>query len=287
MKWGILATLAVLGSKSKALLVVLKLFKLPALLSLLATTATYTYIFGFPYAVGIVGQILLHESGHALAMHKYNIPFSPMVFIPFFGAFVSMKEMPISADQMAYISLAGPVFGTAASLLTTLLAITYDSQLLFSVAQFGYMVNLFNMLPIGDLDGGRVASVLSKWFLLGGFGMGCYMISAGMVSNPLFYLIMVFGAFSTFSRFFGSPNLPYNIHSIPRSVKTKIFLAYISTIGVLLFGMQFNRKLLQSPAQLRGEKKRVYGEDEDPWDTYDTYQEKRGEENEFDRWRSI
>jgi Zn-dependent protease len=108
-------------------------------------------IFGFPYAVGVVVQIFLHESGHAYAMHRLGIPFSPMVFIPFMGAVIALKEHPRDAYQDAIIAAAGPVAGTIAAGVISIVGHGQQSQLLISLADFGFMVNLFNLLPIGSM----------------------------------------------------------------------------------------------------------------------------------------
>jgi hypothetical protein len=80
-----------LFGKTKFLLGALKITKAGPLLSMLVTSATYSLFFGWPYAVGMVGLIFVHECGHLLVMRHYGVPFSPMVFVPFLGAVIAMK----------------------------------------------------------------------------------------------------------------------------------------------------------------------------------------------------
>jgi hypothetical protein len=80
-----------LFGKTKYLFAALKITKAAPLVSMVLTSFTYSIFFGWPYAIGMVGLLFFHECGHAIVMKKYGVPFSPMVFIPFMGAVISMK----------------------------------------------------------------------------------------------------------------------------------------------------------------------------------------------------
>ena len=250
--------LVVLAGKTKYLFLALKLTKLSSVLSLLASSAAYAFIYGPLFGVGMVSMILVHESCHALAMRRYNIPFSPMVFLPFVGAFVSMKEDPPDAKTEAHIALAGPIGGGAFAALTSVLGIAAGSQVLLALAQFGLMINLFNLLPVGFLDGGRVAGVLSKWLLLGGWGIGAALVLSGAVHSPLFYLIMLAATWSTFSRFWGEyrGTVDARYYQIGGQARLRISAAYVLTIVALLAFSALNAKYLSSPAALKAQRRR-------------------------------
>lgn len=81
-------------------------------------------------------------------MRHYGIPFSPMVFLPFMGAVIAMKSHPKDAWQDAIIAFGGPVLGSAGAGALAVGAAMTESQLLYALADFGFMINLFNMLPI-------------------------------------------------------------------------------------------------------------------------------------------
>jgi len=153
---GAAAAGSILMGKSKYLFTGLKIAKAGPLLSMLATSFTYSFFFGWPYSVGMVGLIFVHECGHLVMMRHYNVPFSPMVFVPFMGAVISMKDHPKNAWQDAMIAFGGPVMGSAGAAALAVTGSMTDSQLCFALADFGYMVNLFNLLPIGQMDGGRI-----------------------------------------------------------------------------------------------------------------------------------
>src|SRR6266480_3907493 len=95
-------------------------------------------------------------------------PVSRPVIIPFLGAFVSMKQRPRTVAQESIMAIGGPVLGSIAAGLCYLgyLAMpdSNTGQLLRALAYFGFLINLFNLIPLTPLDGGRVTSLLSKWF---------------------------------------------------------------------------------------------------------------------------
>lgn len=144
-----------LMGKGKYILGALKLTKFASLGSMLVTVGAYTAFYGFPYALGMTSLILIHESGHALVMKKLGIPFSPMVFVPFMGAAVAMKQRPKDAYEEALVAFGGPVLGSVGALGFAGAAHAMDSPLLFALADFGFMINLFNLIPLGMMDGGE------------------------------------------------------------------------------------------------------------------------------------
>lgn len=251
-RWGVAAVAtgaAVLMGKTKYLLVALKLTKMTPLISMLLTSFMYSFVFGWPYALGMVGQLLLHESGHAAVMRHYGVPFSPMVFIPFLGASVAMKDQPKNAYEEAMIAFGGPVAGSAAAALLAVVGASTDSALLIALADFGLMINLFNLLPIGSLDGGRIASALSPWLNVAGLVGGGFIIYVGAIHNPIFYLIMLAGTYTTVMRFISPPNQAYSF--LTSAQRLQVGVAYLALIGLLLWGMRENNKRRLTPKQIQ------------------------------------
>ena len=136
----------------------------------------------------MVGLIFVHEAGHAVAFKYYGIPTGPMVFVPFMGAVIAMKDRPRNVYEEAVVALGGPLLGTAGACAVAAYGAATGSQLCLALADFGFMINLFNLLPIGSLDGGRVAGALSPYLLVAGLGAGGLLIYNGVISNPIFYL---------------------------------------------------------------------------------------------------
>jgi Zn-dependent protease len=108
----------------------------------------------------MVGLLLIHEAGHALTMRALGIPFGPMVFLPFMGAVVEMKGQPRNAYIEALVALGGPVLGSAGAAGVAAAGFATNSQLLIALGDFGFMINLFNLMPLGSMDGGRISGAV-------------------------------------------------------------------------------------------------------------------------------
>lgn len=169
--WGLLAAggmllwkfkfvLAFLLTKGKALL--LGLTKAKTLLSMLFALGAYWALWGWPFALGFVLSIYVHEMGHVFALRRAGIPASAPMFVPFVGAFVRLHKGPETPEMDARIGLAGPIYGFAAALLCLVLFYATDASLLGAVAKTGAWINLFNLVPVWRLDGGRGFNAMGK-----------------------------------------------------------------------------------------------------------------------------
>lgn len=167
---------------------------------------------------------------------------------------IPMRGRPKDVREEAMVAIAGPVFGGVTAGVISLAGIATNNQLLITLADFGFMINLFNMLPIGDLDGGRVSKAISKYLLLAGLGGGCYLAYEGLVSNPLFYLVLISGAYTTYGRFFGAGSdvHPSYYKILPRERAVWVS-AYFGLIFALFIAMQLNKKYMKSVRQIRQE----------------------------------
>jgi Zn-dependent protease len=174
----LLAGLALVAGKAKFLLAFLKFlpFGKLALTSLTMLTSIWLYaqMYGLKFAAGFVLLILLHELGHGAAMKSVGVEAGWPIFIPFFGAAIALKSMPRSANDHAVIAYGGPLAGAAASLVCAAIALATQERYWLALAHAGFFLNLFNLIPMEPLDGGRVASGFSRrsWIvgaiLLGG-----------------------------------------------------------------------------------------------------------------------
>lgn len=158
---------------------------------------------------------MIHEAGHALAMKRLNIPFGPMVFVPFLGAAVEMRKRPKDAWEEALVAFGGPVLGSAGAFAFAGFAHATSSPLMFALADFGFMINLFNLIPLGSMDGGRICGSISPYAGVVGLGIGGGLAYNGLIANPIFYLIFLGGGYETFMRFYDplghAPPNYYNI----------------------------------------------------------------------------
>jgi Zn-dependent protease len=155
-KWGIVLLL----TKGKALLVGLTQAK--TFLSMAIAIGVYTSFFGWKFALGLILSIYVHEMGHVVALRRYGIPATAPMFIPGFGALVRLKQNPATVGEDARTGLAGPIWGAAAAVAALALGAAFHNQLLFAIARLGAWINLFNLLPVWQLDGGRGFAALSR-----------------------------------------------------------------------------------------------------------------------------
>jgi Zn-dependent protease len=156
----------------KALLALLFAGKLGKILlsggSMLVSIAVYAQMFGWKYAVGFVLLLLCHEMGHYIAAKHRGLEVGLPTFIPFVGAWISLKNQSLNAETTAFVGLAGPLLGSTSAFLVYLVALQYQSHWLLAIAYAGFVLNLFNLIPVVPLDGGHVVAVVSpKIWILG------------------------------------------------------------------------------------------------------------------------
>ena len=138
--------------------------------TMLISVVAYAWIYGWRYSVGFVGLLFVHEMGHFIAARQRGLNVGAPTFIPFVGAWIELKEMPHDAETEAYVGLAGPLVGSLGALACYFVARQggSDLQWLLAVSYGGFFLNLFNLIPVSPLDGGRITAVLSpKLWLLG------------------------------------------------------------------------------------------------------------------------
>jgi len=149
-----------------------------------------------PLVLGFVGIILIHEIGHAVVIRAKGLRAGLLVFIPFIGGAVTLKDQPRSAYDDAQIGLAGPIAGTFASLVVLQVYKWTDQPLYLGIAAAGFVVNLINLLPIGMLDGGRISAAVTKWMWV--FGGGVLVYKVVKQPNPLMLVIVLLVAFQVY-----------------------------------------------------------------------------------------
>jgi Zn-dependent protease len=168
--------------------------------SMAVSVAAYAIVFRqYPFALvfGFLMIILIHEIGHAVVIRAKGLRAGVMVFIPFIGGAVTLKDQPRSAYDDAQIGLAGPIFGTAASLIVLQLYKWLGQPVYLAIALAGFMVNLINLVPIGMLDGGRISGAVTKWMWV--FGGGWVVYKVVRQPNPLMVIILVLVAFQVYA----------------------------------------------------------------------------------------
>ena len=166
--------------------------------SILLTIAAYAWQkYPIGLIVGFVVITLIHEIGHAIVIRAKGLRAGFLVFIPFIGGAVTLKDQPRSAYDDAQIGLAGPMAGTAASLVCLQIYKWTGHPLYLLIASVGFILNLLNLLPLGPLDGGRISAAVTKWMWL--FGGGVLLYKTIKQPNPLMIIILVLSAFQVYA----------------------------------------------------------------------------------------
>jgi Zn-dependent protease len=163
----------------------LKIFATSA--SMFVSIAAYAWIWGWRFAVGFVFLLLIHELGHVLELRRQGIPASAPLFIPFLGAVVGMKQMPHNVWKEAQVALAGPIVGSLAAFGLWAAGEALDSELLVALAFTGFFLNLFNLIPLSPLDGGRAVAALHPAL----WALGLVLLLGLTLLRPNFILILV------------------------------------------------------------------------------------------------
>jgi len=196
---GLLIPLVFLASKGKGLLLALtKIKAVTTIGTMFISIAAYALAFGWPFAVGFVLLILVHEMGHVIQLRREGIPASAPMFIPFLGAAVMAKSLGEDATAEARVGLAGPILGTAGCLALMPLALAGGDGFWAALVFTGLLLNLFNLLPVVPLDGGRAMAALSPWMWF--VGLFVMTVVTFAIPNPILILILLLAAYETYRR---------------------------------------------------------------------------------------
>jgi Zn-dependent protease len=212
--------------------------------SMLVSIACYYFLsHDLGFSVGFVVLMLIHEMGHVFATWHYKLSASPPIFIPFMGALINLRESPPNALVESVIGIAGPVLGTAGAIVCFAAAMAthdpYWHHLLLYVAEWGFFLNLINLLPVPPLDGGRVTAAVSPWiWALGIIALGGGIIFLWKTRGQISY-IMIFIFLYALPRLkqtflLRGRDIPY--YRIPRSASWTMGTLYV-ILGLTLMAL--------------------------------------------------
>ncbi|HVG22834.1 MAG TPA: site-2 protease family protein [Thermoanaerobaculia bacterium] len=199
--------------------------------SFAVTIVAYATQYPLGVVTGFVGITLIHEIGHAVAIRAKGLRAGFMVFIPFIGGAVTIKDQPRTVFDDAIIGLAGPLFGTLASLAVLQVYKWTSDPVYLLIAFLGFALNLLNMVPLGMLDGGRISAAISKWMWVIGGGMLVYKVVDQ--PNPLTIIIAVLAAFQVYASIEREKNDPrfYEITGSQRAAIAALYFALVIFLG--------------------------------------------------------
>jgi Zn-dependent protease len=240
---GIMALLAVAGTFLlkflKPLLISLKAFKAGAVLktglTMVLSMWAYALAWGWAYGIIFVLLILIHEMGHVYALREFGVRAGAPVFIPFMGAFVALKEMPKNVRIEAWTAIAGPIVGTGGAMLCWSAALYTGSSFWMAAAYTGFFLNLFNLIPISPLDGGRtVAAISPKLWILGFIGvLGMFFRSF----NPILLIILFPAGRNVYELWKNRNERQKEYYKVDKKTRVQISLFYFALLVFLAIAM--------------------------------------------------
>jgi Zn-dependent protease len=236
------------------------ILKLPWLLALLKfgwlglsafiSIVLYSLVFGWYFAVGLVILLFIHEMGHALVMKLKRIPIGGIVFVPFLGAAVTMRQMPRNALDEAEVGIAGPIAGAIASGVCLWIAQLHPdpTNIWAPLAYFGFFLNLFNLIPIVPFDGGRVlAAIDRRIWLIGFLGLLAFQIWEWLHGDFSAWLLIYIAVAATQlgSRGFSlRPSESNSYYDVPVGSRISLSLLYFGLVAVLVLGMSMAHAIM-------------------------------------------
>jgi Zn-dependent protease len=216
-------------SKAKFVGLVAGVLKWKTLATMLLSIGAYALEWGWAFAAGFVLLIFVHEMGHAVALRREGIPAGAPVFIPFVGAFVAMHGRPRDAAVEARVAIAGPLIGSLAAWLTLGAGLAWPQPLLVALGHTAVLLNLFNLVPVPPLDGGRIAGAFTRTYWVLGYAVG--VVALVLTRSPLLLIVMIVGLV-TLMRRWRDPVPGYDALSARQ--RATIALAYTALVAALL-----------------------------------------------------
>jgi Zn-dependent protease len=193
------AAIVALIAKLKAVLLLLPKIKiLTTSATALVSVAAYSLLWGWEFALGFVALIFVHEMGHVFALRREGIKASAPMFIPFMGAVIGARSLGDNALAEARVGLAGPLLGSLAAGLVAVVGGVTQTPLLEALGYVGLLLNLFNLLPVVPLDGGRAMAAMAPWMWFLGFG--ALVVLDFVAPNPILLIITLLAVYELYRR---------------------------------------------------------------------------------------
>jgi len=205
---------------------------------MLVSVAAYSLIFGWKFAVGFVLLLFVHEMGHVIQLRREGIEASAPMFIPFLGAVIAAKSLGDNALAEARVGLAGPILGSLAAAALIPVWHATGNEFWQALAFTGFFLNLFNLLPVVPLDGGRAMAAMAPWMWFVGFAG--LIVLALVYPNPIILLILVFGGLETWKRWKArraggaEQEAYYSVKPLHRAI---VAIVYLGLIAALVVGL--------------------------------------------------
>ncbi|MCE9543087.1 MAG: GYF domain-containing protein [Verrucomicrobia bacterium] len=214
-------------------------FLLPVLKTggtMVLSIAAYAMHWGWLFAVGFVLLILVHEFGHLVAAKKCGLKVGAPIFIPFMGAMIALKEAPKNAWIESQVGIGGPILGSIGAGACEVIFLLTGNAFFRDLAYTGFFLNLFNLVPLGFLDGGRIVTALSPWIWLVGFVI--LAVLTYFHFNFLLLLILILSLPRLFSLFKQKSDAERRYYEVTPEQRVIMAAMYFGLIACLVLGMQ-------------------------------------------------
>ena len=233
------AAIVALAAKLKAILLLLPKIKLLTTMgTMLVSVAAYALLWGWQFAIGFVVLLFVHEMGHVIQLRREGLKASAPMFIPFMGAVISARSLGDDALAEARVGLAGPILGSIGAAACIAIWKATGNDMFRALAYIGFFLNLFNLLPVVPLDGGRAMAAMAPWMWFVGFAALIPLLF--LFFNPIFLIILLLAGRETFARWRryraggDREDAYYRVRPLDRALVAAVYLALI---GLLVAGM--------------------------------------------------
>jgi Zn-dependent protease len=232
---------AILAFLAKLKTIILLLPKLKLFVSagtMAVSVAAYSLLWGWAFAAGFIALLFIHEMGHVIALRREGIKASAPMFVPFMGAVIAARSLGRNALAEARVGLAGPILGSIGAAACILVWQATGNDMWRALAFTGFFLNLFNLLPVVPLDGGRAMAAMAPWMWFAGFA--ALIPLAVIFPNPIVFVILVVAGYETYRRWklrrSGGmlQEAYYRVRPLHRALVAAV---YLGLIALLIVGM--------------------------------------------------
>jgi Zn-dependent protease len=236
----VLVMIANFFGKIKFLLLPILKFGLPVLKTggtMFLSIGLYAMSWGWPFAVGFVLLILVHECGHLIVARQFGLNVSAPMFIPFMGAVIVLKDQPRNAWMEACVGIGGPLLGALGAAVCGGIFVLTRQPLFLALAYSGFFLNLFNLAPIGFLDGGRITAAISPWLWV----VGLVILGAMIFTHPNFLLILILlmSLPRVWSLFRAKTDEEKRYFEVNTEQRLTMAVLFFGLVALLVFGMHW------------------------------------------------
>lgn len=199
--------------------------------------AGWAWLFNLEFAIGLIAALFIHEYGHAYAMKRSGLKVKGIYLLPFIGG-MALSERTTSHWQDFKIAIAGPAFGTAGAIVAYWLWLETQYAALALFAAISLLLNLFNLLPMVPLDGGRIMQAAAFSRKGKAAKTGLLLVTGSLTFAAWyfgFYLLMLFGILGTFDLLSDSEERDKDIVPMTDTGILVTLLSYVGLMAILLW----------------------------------------------------